>query len=367
MINVSGSSIGNIFKISTFGESHGVALGVIIDGCPSGILLSEEDIQKELDRRKPGQNIFTTKRNESDEVEILSGVFDGKTTGTPICLVVYNKDQKSKDYSNIKDVFRPGHADMGFELKYGFRDYRGGGRSSGRETVARVAAGAVAKKILKELNIDVFAYTKSIGNIEIKNVDRNFINKNPFCLPDKSVLNDITQLCEDTIQNCDSLGGVIECRVNGLKTGIGEPVFDKLDALLSRSVMSIGAVKGIEFGAGFNASLMTGSENNDSMYCENGKICKKTNNSGGVLGGMSDGSEIVFRAAFKPTPSIAQKQNTVTKNYEDTSIEIKGRHDPLVVPRAVVVVEAMTCIVLVDLILMNLSSKIDSVKLIYNV
>lgn len=364
---MSGSIYGNIFKISTWGESHGKGLGVVIDGCPAGISLCEADIQHDLDRRKPGMSKYTTQRRESDTVEILSGVFEGKTTGTPISLVVFNQDQRSRDYSDICNVYRPGHADFGFDYKYGFRDYRGGGRSSGRETVARVAAGAVARKVLSELNINITAYALSIGNVTVdtNNIDYNEINNNSVCMPNKEKAEQAMALLDNAIHNQDSLGGIIQCEVKGLMAGIGEPVFDKLDASLAKAVMSIGATKGIEFGLGFEAATQSGSFNNDNFYMNENKVCKKTNNSGGVLGGFSDGSTLIFRTAFKPTPSISQPQQTVNRHGEDITVNIKGRHDPIIVPRAVIVVEAMTAVTLVDLILLNMSSTIDNVKKLY--
>lgn len=363
---MSGSTYGNIFKITTWGESHGRGLGVVIDGCPAGIPLCEEDIQRDMDRRRPGQSRFTTQRSEADKIEIMSGVFDGKTTGTPISLMVLNTDQRSRDYSDICNVYRPGHADYGFETKYGFRDYRGGGRSSARETLARVAAGAVARKILAALDISVDAYTVSINNVAIDrdNFDLSERFNNPVVMPDKNAAQRAAELLDNAIKGLDSVGGVVECVVKGLPAGIGEPVFDKLDACLGRAVFSIGAVKGVEFGLGFEAAKIYGSQNNDNFYYENG-IKKETNNSGGVLGGISDGSDLVLRAAFKPTPSIAQLQHTANNKNENIEIEIKGRHDPIVVPRAVIVVEAMTAITLVDLLLMNMSAKIENVKKIY--
>ena len=365
---MSGSTFGNIFKITTWGESHGRGLGVVIDGCPAGIPLCEEDILRDTDRRKPGQSRYTTQRSEADKVEIMSGVFEGKTTGTPISLMVLNTDQRSRDYSAICDVYRPGHADYGFETKYGFRDYRGGGRSSARETLARVAAGAVARKILAALNISVDAYTVSINEIEIdrNNFDLNERFNNPVVMPDKNAAQKARELLDGAINNLDSVGGVIECCVKGLPAGIGEPVFDKLDASLGKAIFSIGAVKGVEFGLGFEASKIYGSQNNDNFYSENGIIKKHTNNAGGILGGISDGSDLVLRAAFKPTPSIAQPQQTINNKNENIEIEIKGRHDPIVVPRAVVVVEAMTAITLVDLLFMNITSNIDNIKNFYN-
>jgi chorismate synthase len=364
---VSGSIFGNIFKISTWGESHGKGIGVVVDGCPAGIPITEEDIQADLDRRKPGGNKYATKRSEADRVEILSGVFEGKTTGTPISLAIFNEDQRSRDYSAICDVFRPGHADFGFESKYGFRDYRGGGRSSGRETAGRVAAGAIARKMLKELGIEINAYTLAINTVKVDedNFDLDERFNNPFCMPDKTAAEKAAELLDKAIESQDSVGGVVQCEVTGLKPGIGEPVFDKLDASLGKAVLSIGAVKGIEFGAGFEAAQMYGSDNNDSFYTQNGEVKKYTNNSGGVLGGMSDGDKLVFRAAFKPTPSIAQSQLTVNNKGEDIKIEIKGRHDPIVVARAVVVVEAMTAITVADLVLMNMCARIENVKKLY--
>lgn len=365
---MSGSTFGNIFKITTWGESHGKGIGVVIDGCPAGIEITEEEIQRDLDRRKPGQNKYTTQRSESDTVEIMSGVFEGKTTGTPISLLIRNTDQRSKDYSAIANVFRPGHADYGYDCKYGFRDYRGGGRSSARETAARVAAGAVARKMLSQLDIDIMAYTLSIGEVEIDkaNFDRSEITENPFAMPDMVAANKAALLLDKAIKQQDSVGGVVQCEVSGLKAGFGQPVFDKLDASLAKAILSIGATKGIEFGIGFEASRVNGSFNNDEFFMSDDKVIKYTNHSGGVLGGLSDGSPLIFRTAFKPTPSIAQKQKTVTKDGENTVIEITGRHDPIVVARAVIVVEAMTAITLADNILLNMSSRMDYVKKFYD-
>ena len=363
---MAGSIYGKIFRISTWGESHGKGVGVVIDGCPAGLCLDESDIQTYLDRRKPGQSKFTTNRKEDDAVEILSGVFEGKTTGTPISLIVHNKTQRSSDYSEIASYYRPGHADFTFDEKYGFRDYRGGGRSSGRETIGRVAAGAVAIKILKELGISVDAYAKSIGNIEIDYNRFDFAERdnNPFAMPDKAAADEVTLYATKVLSESDSMGGVIECRVNGMMAGVGETVFDKLDASLAKAVFSIGAVKGFEIGAGFEAAKMLGSQNNDSFFYD-GEIKKQTNNAGGILGGMSDGSEIILRAAIKPTPSIAKQQKTVNKSNENIDISIKGRHDPMIVPRAVVVVEAMTALTILDLLLENMTSRLDKVKDFY--
>lgn len=360
---MAGSSFGNIFKISTWGESHGKGVGVVVDGVPSGLSLCKEDIQVYLNRRKPGQSPFTTPRKEDDSVEILSGVFEGKTTGTPISMVVYNKTQRSKDYSEIKEYYRPGHADYTFDEKYGFRDYTGGGRSSGRETIGRVAAGAIACKILKEMGIEICAYTKQIGNVEIdyNNFDKEHILTSPLAMPDVVAEEKASEYLKNLIENKNSAGGIIECVVKGMKTGIGEPVFDKLDASLSKAIMSIGAVKGFEIGEGFNVANMTGLDNNDSFVYKDGKVEKETNHSGGILGGISDGSDIVFRAAIKPTPSIASLQNTVNKSNENIEISIKGRHDPVIMPRAVVVVEAMTGITILDMMLVNMTSRLDRI------
>ena len=359
---MSGSVYGTIFKISTWGESHGSGVGVVVDGCPAGLPLNEEDIQKYLVRRKPGQSRFTTARSEGDKAEILSGVFEGKTTGTPISIVIRNTDQRSHDYSNIMDVYRPGHADYTFDEKYGFRDYRGGGRSSGRETIGRVAAGAIAAKLLESLGITVQAYTSAVGPVKIdhSHMDMEEISKNHLYMPDKAAAAEAESYLEDMMQRRDSCGGVVECVIKGLPAGVGEPVFDKLDAALGKAVMSIGAVKGFEIGDGFEAAKALGSRNNDEFYVDAyGKVVKKTNHAGGILGGMSDGSQIVLRAAFKPTPSIAQPQKTANNHGENVEIAIKGRHDPVVVPRAVVVVEAMTALTIADLLLMGKNAKLD--------
>ncbi|MFC1616951.1 chorismate synthase [Candidatus Margulisiibacteriota bacterium] len=351
---MSGNTFGQNFRITTFGESHGAALGVIIDGCPAQIEISERDIQKELDRRKPGQSKVTTPRKEADKVEILSGIFDGKTTGTPIALIIYNTNVKSKDYSNIKDVFRPGHADFGYWAKYGFRDYRGGGRSSGRETAARVAAGAIAKKILNQKNISIAAYTSSIAGIKAENIDLNEIENNIVRCPDKDKAGLMIDAIEKAAQNQDSLGGTVEAIVKGLKPGIGEPVFDKLNAVIAHALFSIGGVKGLEFGTGFQSAKMKGSEYNDPFYInENSEISTKTNNSGGILGGISTGNDIKLKLAIRPTPSISQQQKTVTQEKTETTIEVHGRHDPCICPRIIPVVEAMLALVILDLIIEN--------------
>ena len=364
---MAGSTYGNIFRITTWGESHGKGVGVVVDGCPAGLELCEADIQKFLNRRKPGQSKYTTPRKEDDAVEILSGVFEGKTTGTPISLVVFNKTQRSADYSEIASYYRPGHADYTFDMKYGFRDYRGGGRSSGRETIGRVAAGAVAIRILSQLGIRINAYSKSIGPVTI-DYDRFSMDDaagNPFYMPDSKAAQEVAVFAEKKMEEHDSVGGVIECVISGVMPGIGETVFDKLDASLSKAVMSIGAVKGFEIGDGFGAAAAFGSTNNDGFAFKNGRIIKTTNHAGGTLGGMSDGTDIVFRAAVKPTPSIAAIQHTVNKSGENIDVSIKGRHDPMIVPRAVVVVEAMAALTLVDLIFTNMSARMDRIQKFY--
>ena len=362
-----GSSIGNIFKITTWGESHGKAVGVVVDGCPAGLPLSEEDIQIFLNRRKPGQSPYATPRNEDDQVEILSGVFEGRTTGTPISMMVWNKTARSADYSEIASYYRPGHADYTFDEKYGFRDYRGGGRSSGRETIGRVAAGAIASKFLNTLGIRLHAYTSSIGSVAIAENRKDFsdIFNNPLNMPDKEAALQAEQLLQEMMANKDSVGGTIDCEITGLPSGIGDPVFEKLDANLAKAIMSIGSVKGVEIGDGFQVTSAFGSENNDAFYIKDNKVTKKTNHAGGILGGISDGSPIYLRAAIKPTPSIFQTQQTVNKDGENIDIQIKGRHDPVIVPRAVVVVESMAAITVMDALLANMTSRMDHIVKFY--
>lgn len=360
---MSGSIYGNMFQISTWGESHGKGIGVVVDGCPAGLKINEEIIQAYLDRRKPGQTKYSTPRVESDSVEILSGTFEGLTTGTPISMVVMNQTQRSSDYNEIASYYRPGHADYTYDEKYGFRDYRGGGRSSGRETISRVAAGAVATSILKELGINVCAYTKSIGDISINPSTMNIEDrmKSPFFMPDLDASMKAEDYLEQMMEQKNSVGGMIECVVTGMPVGIGQPNFEKLDANLAKAVMSIGAVKGVEIGSGFESAKSVGSTNNDNFRYENGSLTKVSNNAGGILGGLSDGSDILLRAAIKPTPSIAATQETVNKENENISVNIKGRHDPIIVPRAVVVVESMVAITLVDMLFMSMTSRMDKV------
>lgn len=364
---MAGSSYGTLFTITTWGESHGEAIGVTVDGCPAGLSLEVSDIQAQLDCRKPGQSKFTTQRQEGDKVEILSGIFEGKTTGTPISLIVRNTNQKSRDYGNISEVYRPGHADYTFQEKYGIRDYRGGGRSSGRETIGRVAAGAIALKFLEELGIQVTAYTQAIGPVSIPVEDYHFseISDNKLYMPNNEAAKQAETYLTECMKNQDSSGGIIECLVEHMPVGIGQTVFEKLDANLAKGLMSIGAVKGVEIGDGFTVASATGSQNNDPYHMDNDTIKKTTNHSGGTLGGMSDGSTLVTRVAIKPTPSISSLQHAVTKNGEEIDINIHGRHDPIIVPRAVVVVKSMVALTIIDGILINMSSRLDKIKNFY--
>ena len=373
---MAGSIFGDIFTCSTWGESHGKALGVVIDGCPAGIPLSEEDFSEAMKRRSPGQTVYSTPRSEADEVEILSGVFEGQTTGAPISLMIKNTSQRSSDYSEVAGYYRPGHADFGFDKKYGIRDPRGGGRSSGRETAARVAAGVIAEKLLAELGIATRAYVKSIGphtcekNIYDGSSESipalDVIEASPLRMPDPDASKAAEQYLSNLMSEGDSSGGLIECIVTGVPAGLGDPVYKKLDALLGQALFSIGAVKGVEIGDGFKVAEATGSENNDSFIQTIDGIGKATNHAGGILGGISDGSDIVLRAAFKPTPSISKEQKTVNTYGESVDISVTGRHDPIIVPRAVVVVEAMVNLVLADRILAGMSSGMDRIKEFYS-
>lgn len=360
---MAGSIYGKLFRVAAWGESHGAGIGVVVDGCPAGLALSEADIQGYLNRRRPGQSKYATPRKEEDKVEILSGVFEGKTTGTPISMLVQNQTQRSADYSEIAGYYRPGHADYTFDEKYGFRDYRGGGRSSGRETIARVAAGAIAAKLLGELGIELLSYTRSIGPVRIDydRFDRNVISENPLFMPDAAAAEEAGRYVETLMKAHDSAGGVAECIVTGMPAGIGETVFDKLDSNLAKAIVSIGGVKGFEIGDGMDAARAVGSVNNDGFAMKDGKVIKRSNHAGGTLGGMSDGSPIVIRAAFKPTPSILHEQATVNKAGEEIQISIKGRHDPIIVPRAVVVVESMTALTLMDAMMEHMSARLDRI------
>lgn len=344
------NSFGTIFRFTTWGESHGEAIGCVIDGCPSLISLSEKDIQPWLDKRKPAQSKFTTQRKESDTVKILSGVFEGKTTGTPISLIIYNEDQKSKDYAEIKDTFRPGHADYTYQMKYGIRDYRGGGRSSARETAMRVAAGAVARKILQRAGISVKGYLVQVGDdkIDRKKLNLKEIDKNPFWSPDKAAAARWEKTLDAARKSGSSLGAVIEVVAEGVPVGLGEPIYDKLDSDLARAMMSINAVKAVEIGDGFAAASLRGEENADRMRSRGDSVEFQSNHAGGILGGISSGQPVVVRFAVKPTSSILTPVETITKSGKNTDIMTKGRHDPCVGIRAVPVGEAMMACVLAD-------------------
>ncbi|MAM17832.1 MAG: chorismate synthase [Bacteroidota bacterium] len=352
-----GNSFGKIFRLTTFGESHGVAIGGIIDGCPAGIPLDLEMIQQELDRRRPGQSAIVTQRKEPDTVEFLSGIFEGKTTGTPIGFEIRNANQKSKDYSHIKDTYRPSHADYTYDEKYGVRDYRGGGRSSARETASRVVAGSIAKQLLKDVKIT--AFVTSVGDMALKKpiseLDFSEIEKNPVRCPDAEMAAKMEQFIKEIRSEGDTVGGVVECVISNVPKGLGEPVFDKLHAELGKAMLSINAVKGFEYGSGFEGTTMRGSEHND-QFNPNGTT--KTNLSGGIQGGISNGMDIYFKVAFKPVATLMQKQQTINSSGEEVEMMGKGRHDPCVVPRAVPIVEAMAALVLADYFLQNKTSKI---------
>ena len=351
------NTFGKIYKISTYGESHGKAIGVIIDGCPSGIEVNEKDIQKELDRRKPGQSKITTQRKENDNIEILSGVFNGKTTGSPISLIIKNKDQKSSDYNHISTSFRPSHADFTYHKKYKNRDHRGGGRSSARETANWVAAGAISKKILQDLKITIHAYVSKVGKLELNKTynELDFDNTENSIVrcPDNKFAEKFISIIDDARKNRDTVGGVITCVIKGCPIGIGEPIFRKLHAELGMAMLSINAVKGFEYGSGFKGVEMFGSEHNDEFQIKSGKISTKSNNSGGIQGGISNGEDIYFNVAFKPVSTIMKDQDSIDSNNKNTIIKGKGRHDPCVVPRAVPIVESMASNVLVDLYLQS--------------
>lgn len=347
------NSFGEIFRITTFGESHGEGVGVVIDGCPAGIAIDKSDIDRDLDRRRPGQSHLTTPRDEEDKCEILSGVFEGVSTGTPICIFIRNKTQRSTDYSAIKDMFRPGHGDFTYFKKYGVRDYRGGGRASARETAARVAAGAVAKKIAAKYGIDIFGYVIRVGNAKAENFDRDYIEQNPVRTADKKAFEPMEKEILDALEKGDSVGGVVELVMKGLPVGLGEPLFDRFNARLAYAIMTIPAVKGVEFGAGFASASMRGSEMNDEITPD-GFL---SNNAGGTLGGITTGQDVVLRFALKPTSSILIPKKTVNINNEACEIVTKGRHDPCLAPRAVPVAEAMAAIVAVDMLLLNNARK----------
>lgn len=354
-----GSTFGKIFTLTTWGESHGPALGVVVQGCPAGIPLSVEEIQYELDRRRVGQSKVTTPRGEKDRAEILSGVFEGITTGAPISIITYNADADSSKYDNLRDLFRPGHGDYTYHVKYGHRDHRGGGRSSARETWGRVAAGAIARKILAHAGASVFGFTREIGGIEMESFDEGEIERNIVRCPDRAAAERMIEAVLRAKEEKNSLGGIVEARAVGIPVGLGEPTFDKLDALIGQAMLSIPATKGVEIGRGFAQSRMTGRESNDPFEVRDGRVRTTSNNAGGTLAGISTGEEIVVRVAIKPTSSIEQEQSTVTTDLEQTKVKVVGRHDPSVVPRAVPVVEAMLANVLADLYLQNRSARID--------
>jgi len=352
------STFGRLFSITTWGESHGPAIGVVVEGCPAGLALGEEDIQRDLDRRRVGQSIVTSTRDEKDRVEILSGIFEGVTTGAPISLMTTNSDQRSKNYDNLRDVFRPGHADFTYWAKYGHRDHRGGGRSSSRETWGRVAAGAIARKLLGEFGVDIFGYASAIGGIAMETFDRDEIERNLVRCPDPVAAERMVEAITRVRKERDSIGGVVEVRALGVPVGLGDPTFDKLDALIGMAMLSIPATKGVEIGGGFQLARQRGSESNDAFSVEEGRVRTRSNNAGGTLGGISTGEEIVVRVALKPTSSIAREQETVDVNLQPQTLVVEGRHDPCVVPRAVPVVEAMLALTLADLLLVNRAARL---------
>jgi chorismate synthase len=360
-----GNSFGRLFRITTFGESHGKALGAIIEGCPAGLELDEEKIRLEMQRRKPGQSKITTQRKEEDEFEILSGVFEGKTTGTPIGIVIQNSDQKSKDYSHISDKFRPSHADYTYFEKYGIRDYRGGGRSSARETAARVAGGAIAKQFLASKGIQIQAYVSQVGELALEKtyqeLNLDLAEENIVRCPDPELAEQMIALIDSVRLERDTIGGVVSCVIKNCPPGLGEPVFDRLHAELGKAMLSINAVKGFEYGSGFEGVKMKGSRHNDSIVNESGKIHTTTNHSGGIQGGISNGEDIYFRVAFKPVATIMQDQTSVNEAGESVTVSGKGRHDPCVVPRAVPIVEAMAALVIADFLLISKTNKLAEI------
>ena len=359
---MAGNSIGEIFRITTFGESHGEAIGVVIDGCPAGLHIDLAFLQQELDRRKPGQSSITTSRKENEQFRIISGVFEQKSTGAPIAILIPNEDAKSSDYEQIKEIYRPSHADYTFDAKYGIRDYRGGGRSSARETAARVVAGAIAKLLLKHYHINVTAYVSEIGKIKCS-TEYALLNladaeKSLVRCPDKTVSDAMIKSIEKAKKEGDSLGGIIKCIVSGMPAGLGEPVFDKLHADIGKAVLSINAVKGFEYGSGFAGTKMKGSEHNDTFTNQNGKVVTTTNYSGGIQGGISNGMDFYCNVAFKPTATIAHLQQSVDKKGNQVEVAVKGRHDPCVVPRAVPIVESMIALTIADYLLRNKTTRL---------
>ncbi len=359
---MAGNSTGNMFKITTFGASHGEAIGGVIDGCPSGLKLDLEFIQNELSKRKPGQSKIVTQRKEDDVVEILSGVFEGITTGTSIGFVIRNTNQKSQDYSHIQDKFRPSHADYTYETKYGVRDYRGGGRSSARETACRVVGGAIAKQVLNHYGIKVDAYVSQVGDLKVikhySELDLSTTYNNAVRCPDEHLVDMMFNYIDKVRKEGDTIGGIVSCVITGTPVGLGEPVFDRLEADLAKSMLSINATKGFEIGSGFDGITQKGSEHNDAFYIDNKNVKTRTNKSGGVQGGISNGEDIFFNVAFKPVATIMQKQNTVNKSGEEVEITGRGRHDPCVLPRATVIVESMAAMVIVDHYLRNRATQL---------
>ncbi len=358
-----GNSFGKLFKITTFGESHGLALGVIIEGCPAGLKIDESKIIAEMQRRKPGQSKITTQRKEEDEIQIMSGIFEGQTTGTPIGIIIKNSDQKSKDYSHIADKFRPSHADYTYFEKYGIRDYRGGGRSSARETAARVAAGAIAKQLLESKGVSIQAYVSQVGALQLQKshteLDLAKAEENIVRCPDPQMAEEMIQLIDQVRLDRDTIGGVVSCVIQNTPPGIGEPVFDRLHAELGKAMLSINAVKGFEFGSGFEGVKMRGSQHNDAFEKNGDKVKTTTNHSGGIQGGISNGEDIYFRVAFKPVATIMQDQESINEAGEAVTVSGKGRHDPCVVPRAVPIVEAMAALVIADYLLLAKSNKLQ--------
>ncbi len=359
-----GNTFGQIFKITSFGESHGLAIGVVVDGLPAGLPIDIDFIQKQMDRRRPGQSSIVTQRKESDIAEIMSGLFEGKTTGTPLFMLIRNKDAKSKDYSHIAKKFRPSHADFTYQEKYGNRDYRGGGRSSARETAARVAAGAIAMQLLKSIGISIHSYVHSVGSISVledyNNLDMKTIDDNPVRCADPQKATEMETLIKEIKSQGDTIGGSIKCIIKGCPVGLGEPVFDKLHADLGKAILSINACKGFEYGSGFEGTKMKGSEHNDVFTNEDGKVSTTTNNSGGIQGGISNGMDIYFKAAFKPVATIIPSQDSIDMAGEPTKVAGKGRHDPCVLPRAVPIVDAMAALVLADHLLRNNTAQFNS-------
>ena len=355
------NSFGRLFRITTFGESHGMAIGVVIDGCPAGLEIDEQFIQQQLNRRKPGQSKITTQRKENDTFQILSGVFEGKSTGAPIAIVIENKDQRSKDYSHIAEKFRPSHADYTYEAKYGIRDYRGGGRSSARETAARVAAGAIAKLLIKKHGVEINAFVSQVGEINSPPYHELDLGKTEDSIvrcPHEETAQKMIELIDKVRLNRDTIGGVVTCVIKNTPVGLGEPVFDKLHAELGKAMLGINAVKGFEYGSGFDGIKLRGSQHNDEFYNEGGRIRTKTNHSGGVQGGISNGEDIYFNVAFKPVATIMQDQQSVDTEGNEVTVTGKGRHDPCVVPRAVPIVESMAALVIADFLLRNKTSRI---------